>query len=288
MPSEVEGTFEPGGVLKGRYALEKPLGEGAMAVVWKAHDVEMDRAVAVKVPKPGALGSAGKELDERFRREVRRLVTLEHPYIVRIFDSGTADGLPYAVLAFLDGGNLADRRARGAGGVTGRLPLSDLARWLPPVAEALDFIHSRGVVHRDVKPENVMFDATGHALLSDFGLSKAPGLEMSLTPDGQAVGSPGYMPPEALADPDARASGAYDQYAVATIAYENLAGVLPFPGGTGASTLLARMRRDAPSLRFHDATLPEPVVAAVDRALARDPARRFPTCSDFARAVLGA
>jgi len=278
-------VLAPGYVLRDRYVVEELMGEGAMASVWRARDRHLDRPVAVKVPRDE--WSSSPAFVERFSREVRRLVGLEHPHIVRLYDLLEQDGRTIAVLAYLDGGNLRDRIARAGAGRPLRLPAGDLAAWLPTVASALDFIHARGVVHRDVKPENILFDAAGHAHVADFGIAKAKGVEESLTPSNRFVGTPGYLAPEALRTLDLTPQA--DQYALATSAFETVAGAAPFPPGALPASVARRIAEDAPraSQVAPDASIPAALDAALARALARDPSARFPSCAAFAAAACG-
>src|SRR5579883_2088909 len=162
-----------GQTLLGRYDVRGALGEGGMAYIYRAYDRNLDCDVVIKVPRASAMEDP--EFAQRFARETRSLVRLAHPRIVKVLDVGEHDGLPFAVMQFLAGGSLEDRfqslpagRARAEGAVL-------LRQWLPAMAEALDFIHGQGTVHRDVKPANILFDAHGHVYLSDFGIAKALG-----------------------------------------------------------------------------------------------------------------
>ena len=284
VPSKAATPWRVGDVLKGRYVVEEEVAHGAMGSIWRALDRDLERPVAVKVPSSECLGDA--EFRERFHREVQRLIRLEHPHIVRLYDVGEHARYPFAVVAFLEGGTLADRVARRGTGTPRRLPTSDLTTWLRPVADALDFIHVRGVVHRDVKPANVLFDATGNPYLADFGLAKARGQEQSLTPAEHTVGTAAYLAPECVLED--RLSPAFDQYSLATTVFEVVTGVLPFSGGDLGTMLQRRLKEDAPRADAvaPDARLATGLVGAVARGLAREPSQRHRSCGDFARAVL--
>ena len=185
-----------GRLLEGRYRVARLLGSGGMGSVHLATDEKMDRRVVVKIPHALFLDEPG--FRERFVKEIRALTQLEHPHVVKALDAGTVDGVPFAILQFLGGGSLADRIA----GRGGRLTLAEVCKWLPAVAGALDFIHRQGIVHRDVKPGNVLFDREGHVFLADFGIAKAlRGSETGLTQTGMMPGSPDYMAPEASSGP---------------------------------------------------------------------------------------
>ena len=264
-----------GQTLDGRWCIESELGKGGMGTVYRATDVRLSRTVVLKVPHPKFLAEEG--FRARFDREIRSLLTLEHPHIVKVHDVGAYRGVPFAVLQFLPGGSLADRMTAVAGPLT---PEQVLA-WLPSIAEALDFVHARGVVHRDVKPGNVLFDEAGHAFLADFGIAKAlGGVDTGLTQTGMTPGSPNYMSPETVVG--SAAGPKADQYALGSLVYEALSARLPFPGGTAIEILVAKQMAAAPALDIP--TLPPAASSAVMRALERDPAARFPSCAAFAAA----
>jgi len=283
-PDDASPAFGPGVIVAGRYEIEGHRGAGAMAEVWKALDRHLDRPVAIKIP--GEPWAVDAEFRERFRRELQRMILLEHPHIVRLYDVGEHGGRPYAVIAFLEGGNQRERIERSGSDRPRRLPMSDLANWVPAIAEALDFIHARGVLHRDVKPENILFDATGNPYLADFGLAKSPGHEASLTPHSNIVGAPGYISPETLAGRGS--SAASDQYALATTVYESITGSSPYVGGDGLAMMRRRATEDAPlaSLVAPTARIPSWLDQALAQALHRDPAARFASCGAFAKAVV--
>ena len=204
----------------GRYVIATKLGEGGMGTVYRARDCNIDGDVVVKFPHPSM--ATDPEFARRFKEEIRSLVRLSHPHIVKVTDVGEADGLPFAVMSFLSGGNLDDRIASGGPDASG-----GLADWLGGVAKALDHVHSQGYVHRDVKPANILFDAQGHPFLGDFGVVKVlaaaadeAGPRTSLTGAGMVIGTPDYMAPElVLGEPF---DGRVDQYALAVTVYEAL------------------------------------------------------------------
>jgi len=270
---EINAAFL-GETLDGRYRVVSQLGAGGMGAVYVALDDRLDRKVVVKVPHTKTL--LDRSSLQRFRREILALSRLDHPHIVRVFDAGSHLGVPYLVMQFLSGGTLAGRIAEAA------QEHADVS-WLPGIAKALDFIHRRSVFHRDVKPGNVLFDTRGIAYLADFGIVKATRvLDMSVTGGGWGLGSAAYMAPEQTGADEV--SGAADQYGLATILYEQFARRLPFTGGF--IVLLARkVRAVPPSVGGFAPWLPEPVVAAVMRGLARNPADRFGSCTQLAEAV---
>jgi serine/threonine-protein kinase len=246
-----------------RYRLERELGHGGMAVVWLAQDLKHGRPVALKVLRPELSAVIGAD---RFRREIRLTAGLQHPNILPLHDSGEAAGLLYYVMPFVAGETLRDRLAR-----EGALPTADAVRLAGEIGGALSHAHRHGIVHRDVKPENVLL-ADGHALVADFGIARAAGGER-LTETGMAVGTPSYMSPEQGAGDvtDARS----DQYALAAVTYEMLAGEPPFTGPTAQSVMAKHVAQPAPSIRTTRPAVPMHVDAALQRALAKQPADRF-------------
>jgi serine/threonine-protein kinase len=279
-----------GRVLAGRYRIEALLGSGGMASAYLARDRRLERSVVVKVPHAEVLLQAG--FRQRFAREVRHLTRLEHPHVVRIYDGGEHRGVPYAVVQHLAGGDLR-RRLERAGG---RMRPIDVSKWLAEVAAALDFLHGAGYLHRDVKPENILFDEEGHAYLSDLGIATSlrevepqagqtpAGSRRStnLTGPGLPLGAPSYTPPEAF---DRAFTPAYDQYGLGVVAYEALSGTLPFEDASPGELLLAKLSEAPVPLGERAPDLSERLCAAVACALERDPGARFPSCGAFARAL---
>ena len=263
--------------LADRYVIERELGQGGMAIVYRARDVRHDRPVALKVLRPeiGALLGV-----ERFLAEIKLTASLQHPNLVPLFDSGEAGGRLFYVMPFVEGESLRDRLTRDR-----QLPLDEALHLVREIADALGYAHSLGVVHRDVKPENVLL-AGGHALVADFGIARAVSAAggARVTETGLAVGTPAYMSPEqATAEPrlDARS----DQYSLACVLYEMLAGEPPYAGPTAQAILARRLTDPMPSLRAVRDTIPDFVEGAIRRALARAPADRFATISAFVDAL---
>jgi serine/threonine-protein kinase len=265
--------------LRDRYLLERELGRGGMAIVYLARDLRHDRHVALKVLLPSLARSLG---GERFLREIRTAARLQHPHVLSVHDSGDADGLLWFTMPYVEGETLRRRIER-----EGQLGLPDALRIAREAADGLDFAHRHGVIHRDVKPENILL-SEGHALIADFGISRAlagdDGSE-ALTETGVSVGTPAYMSPEqASGQPvDART----DIYALGTVLYEMLAGEPPFTGPTPQAVIAKRFHTDAVPLRAVRPTVPEHVERAVSRALARVPADRFASAAELARALEG-
>jgi eukaryotic-like serine/threonine-protein kinase len=272
-------------MLQGRYRFERELGRGGMAQVWLAQDLRHDRPVALKVLRPDIAAAVGAE---RFLREIRLTARLQHPNILPVLDSGAAAGergshLLWYTMPLVEGETLRSRLARER-----QLPVPDALGIVREVADALDCAHRRGIVHRDVKPENILLGG-GHALLADFGIAKMvagdPSDPGEVTSTGLALGTPAYMSPEqAVGDPavDART----DVYALGCVLYEMLAGEPPF-AGSGARATMARHAVEPPvPVRTRRPTVPVAVERALDRALAKAPGERFPTMTDFVAALV--
>ena len=270
--------------LRDRYTLERELGEGGMARVWIARDVRHNRAVALKVLRP-ELALSG--VAERFLREVRVLAELQHPHILALLDSGvlplTQGGeriCPYYVMPLVRGETLRDRLTR-----EGQLPLESVTAITSQVAAALDYAHKRGVVHRDVKPENLLL-ADDQVYLADFGIASAleDAAGSRLTETGLTLGTPAYMSPEqASADP--HIDGRSDQYGLACVVYEMLAGEPPFSGPTAQAIIAKRLSGAPPSISLLRPGLPPHVTGTLNRALAQAPADRYSTSGAFAAAL---
>ncbi|UCC84537.1 MAG: protein kinase [Gemmatimonadota bacterium] len=263
--------------LADRYTIEREIGSGGMATVYLAEDVKHRRKVAVKVLRPELAATLGAD---RFVREIEIAAQLSHPHILPLYDSGEAAGVLYYVMPYVEGESLRERLDR-----EGRLGVDEVIRLTDEIAAALSYAHERGIVHRDVKPENVMLTG-GRAVVADFGIARAlrvAGGER-LTGTGLAVGTPAYMSPEQAvgqADVDARS----DVYALGCVVYEMVAGRAPFEGDTPQALLAKHAVERAPSLRSSDASIPLFLERAVERALAKDPADRFATASEFAEAL---
>jgi len=263
--------------LADRYVVERQLGQGGMAIVYLAHDVRHDRRVALKVLRPELGAVVGVE---RFLAEIRVTANLQHPNLVPLFESGEAAGLLFYVMPFIEGESLRDRLARDR-----QLPIDEALHIAREIADALAYAHGLGVVHRDVKPENVLL-AGGHALVTDFGIARAVSAAGGprVTETGLAVGTPAYMSPEqATAEP--QLDGRSDLYSLACVLYEMLAGEPPYTGPTAQAILARRFTHPMPSLRAVRDTVPDFVEDTIRRALARAPADRFATMRAFADAL---
>src|SRR5919197_2386992 len=265
--------------LADRYAVERELGRGGMTTVFLAEDLKHHRAVAIKVlhqELSAALGS------DRFLREIEIVARLQHPHILPLYDSGSAEGLLYYVMPYVEGESLRDRLNREK-----QLPLDDAVRIATEVAGALAYAHSRGIVHRDVKPENIMLSA-GTAVVADFGIARAvtaAGAGRHLTQTGTIIGTPAYMSPEQATGGGAGVDGRSDQYSLACVVYEMLVGEPPFTGPT-AQAVIARHSPDMVSPpSIVRGTVPDAVEGAILRALSKLPADRYATTALFAEAL---
>ena len=262
--------------LAGRYDIDREIGRGGMAVVYHALDRQHDREVAIKLLRP-ELGAMGPD---RFLREIRIEARLQHPNILPLYDSGTADGLLYHVMPFVEGETLRDRIRREK-----QLPVPDAVRNALEVSGALLYAHAHGVDHRDIKPANILLSG-GHALVADFGIARAIASagEDPLTSSGLAVGTPEYMSPE-QGTGAREVDGRSDLYALGCTLYEMLGGDPPFTGRTPQS-IIARHRHDPPpSLRVVRPTVAPALQVVVETALAKVPADRYATAADMAQAL---
>jgi eukaryotic-like serine/threonine-protein kinase len=263
--------------LAGRYQVGDALGAGGMATVYAARDLRHERDVAIKVLDEALGASLGAD---RFLGEIRITARLQHPHIVPVFDSGTADGLLYFVMPRIHGETLRARLDR-----TGPLPVADALRIVRELADALAYAHERDILHRDLKPENVLLTG-GHALLADFGIaaSTAAPSHQRLTQTGTALGTPAYMSPE-QATGERTLGPPTDVYALGTICFELLTGTTPFTGPTYEAMLVQRFTQEAPRASSRRADTPPHCDTAIAKALARDPADRFQHVADFAAAL---
>ena len=262
--------------LADRYAIDAEIGRGGMATVYGADDLRHGRRVAIKVLRPELSATLGAE---RFLREIGIAARLTHPHIVPLLDSGTADGMLYYVAQFVPGGSLRNRLK-----TEGPLSVRDALRITEEVGAGLDFAHRSGIVHRDVKPENILF-TDGHAVLTDFGIAHADSARAEFrTDEGIVIGTPEYMSPEQAAG-EVELSPASDIYSLACVLYEMLTGQPPFTGGS-AQSIVARHLAEAPrSARVLRPEVPEGVVRALVRAMAKSPAERFVNIGAFLTAV---
>ncbi|MEO5824406.1 MAG: protein kinase [Gemmatimonadales bacterium] len=263
--------------LADHYRLDREIGAGGMATVYLAHDIKHDRKVAIKVLRPELAAVIGAE---RFLSEIKTTANLQHPHILPLFDSGTADNQLFYVMPYVDGETLRERLTRET-----QLPIADAVRLATEIAAALEYAHKRGIVHRDIKPENVLIQ-DGSAVVADFGIAlavqQAGGERMTQT--GMSLGTPHYMSPEqAMGEKtlDARS----DVYALGAVTYEMLIGEPPFTGPS-AQAIMAKVMTESPKeLTGQRRSVPSHVSAAVRHALEKLPADRFPSAASFAMAL---
>ena len=269
----------------GRYDLRELLGGGSMGYVYRAFDRRLETDVVVKIPRKHKLQNPDSL--RRFRQESKFLVKLNHPHVVSILDVGEYGGVPFFVMPFISGGSLRSRQTNELG-IQKPLNPTSLQRWLLAIARALDFIHSQGCVHRDVKPDNILFDEHGHALLSDFGLSKILRADEkddpSQTAAGAIVGTPLFCAPELVLG--AAIDGRADQYSLALTVYDTLAGTNPFEGPNSSATLVNQTAMQPPPLAEFNPGVTPALWRCVLKGLAKSPEQRFGSCVEFAQAVL--
>ena len=263
--------------LAGGYAIERELGRGGMATVYLAQDLKHHRPVAIKVLAPELAAALGRE---RFLREIETAARLTHPHILPLHDSGEADGLLYYVMPYVEGESLRDRLDREK-----QLAIADAVTITCAVANALSYAHSHDVVHRDVKPENILL-SNDEAIVADFGIAAAIDAAGGgkLTRTGIVLGTPAYMSPEQGAG-DQTLDGRSDVYSLGCVLYEMLAGEPPFTGPTSQAIIAKRFTDPVPSARRLRETVPPPMDQAIAKALARAPADRFATTHQFAEAL---
>lgn len=263
----------------GPYRLIEGVGRGGMAEVYLAEDERLDRQVAVKI-LPAAM-AMDQTFRARFEREARAAARLQHPHILSVYDFGEQDGIPYLVMPYITGGSLAQIIATARG----PLPLNKVAQWLEEMASALQYAHDQGIIHRDVKPGNMLVGPGEHLLLSDFGIAKVMDTTTALTNTGTSVGSPEYMAPEqAKGGADYRS----DIYALGIVLYQMLTGRVPFSASTPMQVMLQHVQEPPPAPRTLNPALSPQVEAVVLHALAKDPNQRFQSASQLAEAFKAA
>jgi eukaryotic-like serine/threonine-protein kinase len=274
MPAIIERLSD---ALAGRYRVERELGAGGMATVYLAYDLKHDRRVALKLLKPELAAVLGAD---RFVQEIKTTAALQHPHILPLFDSGTADGFLYYVMPFIDGETLRSRLNRET-----QLSIEEAVRLTVDVADALHYAHSHGVIHRDIKPENILL-ANGRPMVADFGIALAVSAAAGgrMTETGLSLGTPHYMSPEqATADKEIGARS--DVYSLASVLYEMLAGQPPHLGGSAQQIIMKIIAEQAQPVTNLRKSVPPNVAAAVAKALEKLPADRFASAHEFAVAL---
>src|SRR5437016_2413603 len=262
------------------YRIEKELGGGGMSRLFLANEASLHRQVVIKLLPPEFTSEVS---EARFKQEIELAAHLQHPNILPVLSAGAKGDLLFYVMPFVSGESLRHRLTR-----EGKLPVADAVRILHEMADALAYAHAEGVIHRDVKPENILLQG-GHAVLTDFGVARALVESRSggrLTDTGLALGTPGYMSPEQAAGErhvDARA----DVYALAVVGYEMLAGFPPFAGPTAQALIAAHLTATPKPLTDSRPDTPSAVANAIARALAKDPNARLRTAAEFRDAIAG-
>ena len=261
-----------GELVANRYEVEELVGSGGMSSVYRAVDTLLERNVALKVLH--ARYGDDEEYVERFRREARAVAQLSHPNIVTVIDRGDDDGQQYIVFEYVDGESLKELVDR-----TGPLPARRAIELAIQVGEALAFAHHNGLVHRDVKPQNVLVTEDGEAKVTEFGIARSLDVEHGVTQTGTVLGTSNYLSPEQARGQ--QVTPVTDVYSLGVVLYELLTGDVPFPGENFVAVAMKHINEEAPSLFEQRPDIPIRLVAAVDRALAKDPADRFPTMDAF-------
>jgi serine/threonine protein kinase len=263
------------GTMLGSYAILERVGGGGMATVYKAYQPTVDRFVALKVVRVDI--AEQPEFRERFNREARTIARLEHRYILPIYDFGEAEGIPYLVMRYTDGGTLGDVIARGP------LPPERAIHYISQVAEALAYTHARDIIHRDIKPANILLSADDHVLLTDFGIAKMVADTTALTAAGMALGTPSYMAPEQVRSQpvDART----DIYALGIVLFECVVGKPPFVAETPWAVLDMHVRDPLPSPRAINPAVDMALEHAILKATNKNPGDRFQSAQEFAAAL---
>src|SRR5690242_3443163 len=262
--------------LASQYSVERELGRGGMGAVFLARDVRLDRHVAIKVLPPHL--AADGELRDLFLREARTAARLSHPHIVAVFRADEVAGHPFFAMPFIEGENLAERvNARGP------LPPADAVRTLREVALALAYAYAHGVVHRDVKLENIMLErGSGRSIVTDFGIARVE-FGPVFGQDALVMGTASYMSPEQIdGEP---LDGRSDLYSLGVVGFHALSGKLPFTGGSVTALLDAHKRQPAPPLAAVAPQVPAPIAAVIDRCLAKERDARYPTGESLADAL---
>src|SRR5262245_54917761 len=261
-----------------QYDVEHEIGRGGMSVVYRARDLRLNRSVAIKVLPPELAHDPA--IRARFTREAQTAAQLSHAHIVPIYDVGERDGIAYLVMANLTGGNLGTLLAHEP-----RLPIEETRRFIREVADALDFAHQRGVIHRDIKPDNILLDReSGRALVTDFGIAWAMEAASRLTVTGIAVGTPTYMSPE-QATGERALDGRSDIYSLGVLAYQMLTGRVPFTASNSMALLLKHVTERPRSILDFRPDTPVAMCEAIERALMKSPEDRWPSAGTLRDAL---
>lgn len=259
-------SSQVGTLLNGRYRLDAQIGTGGMSTVYRAFDTVLERQVAIKLMHR-EIASDSDQL-ERFRREARAVAQLNHPHIVTVIDAGEDDNMPYIVFEYVEGETLKDRIRR-----YGRLPIQESIAYAIEIARALGVAHDRGIVHRDVKPQNVLVDEEGSAKVTDFGIARTLDQE-GLTADGRVLGTTDYVSPEqALGHP---VTGQSDLYSLGIVLFEMLTGDVPFKGDNQVAVAMKHVREQLPDVQVRRPEVSNALAAVLEKATAKETDQRYP------------
>jgi len=258
----------------GRYEVKEELGRGGMATVYRAYDPSFEREVAIKLLPREFLHDP--QFRDRFKREIKTIAALEHPAIVPVYDVGEEDGVPYFVMRYMTGGSLAQQINKGI------FSLQDAARIIERLASALSYAHTKGVVHRDLKPDNILFDGNGEPFISDFGVAKFSGSSGDLTGSG-IIGTPAYMSPEQAQGE--KIDNRSDIYGLGVIIFQMLSGQQPYKADTPMGVVVKHITDPIPEIHKITPNLPEEADTIIKTALAKDREQRYQTALELSTAM---
>src|SRR6188508_229710 len=254
-----------GTLLSGRYRLDAQVGAGGMSTVYRAFDSTLERRVAIKLMHRDI--AADSDQLERFRREARSVAQLSHPHIVGVIDAGEDDGRPYIVFEYVEGETLKERIRR-----MGSLPIDEAVAYAIEIARALGAAHARGIVHRDIKPQNVLIDEEGSAKVTDFGIARSMD-DSGLTAEGRVLGTTDYVSPEQALGHDV--NGQSDIYSLGIVLYEMLTGDVPFHGENQVSVAMKHVREDLPDVKRMRPEVSATLASVLDHMTEKDVAHRY-------------
>ncbi len=261
----------------GRYVIKGELGRGGMATVFHAYDPRFERDVAIKVLPREFLHDP--QFRVRFEREAKTIALIEHPAIVPVYDFGEEEGQPYIVMRYMSGGSLADRLAQGP------LPINEVINMINRLAPALDAAHSKGVIHRDLKPGNILYDQYGNSFLSDFGIARFRQSSNTTLTGGAILGTPAYMSPEQVQGEN-NIDGRSDIYSLGVILFQVLTGKIPYHADTAARVMMMHILEPVPHITAVSSTIPIAFDAVIEKAMAKDPNQRYNNSIEMAHSVV--